>query len=85
MIPPVATSQKIVELDTLLERLAPLREAGKPIVFTNGCFDLIHVGHLRYLQAARKLGGALVVAINGDDSLRRLQGPRGRSCPSIGG
>ncbi len=75
MITPVRTQEKIVELDALLERLKPLREAGKTIVFTNGCFDLIHVGHLRYLQAARALGDVLIVAINGDDSLRRLKGP----------
>lgn len=71
----VATPDKIVELDALLERIAPLREDGKSIVFTNGCFDLIHVGHLRYLEAAARLGNCLIVAINGDDSLRRLKGP----------
>jgi D-beta-D-heptose 7-phosphate kinase/D-beta-D-heptose 1-phosphate adenosyltransferase len=55
--------------------VAPLKASGKTIVFTNGCFDLIHVGHLRYLQAARALGDVLIVAINGDESLRRLKGP----------
>jgi len=44
-------------------------------VFTNGCFDLLHVGHIRYLQAARKLGDALAVAVNGDASVRILKGP----------
>ncbi|MGB8169946.1 MAG: adenylyltransferase/cytidyltransferase family protein [Chthoniobacteraceae bacterium] len=48
---------------------------GKRLVFTNGCFDLLHVGHLRYLQAARSLGDALVVAVNGDASVRALKGP----------
>lgn len=71
----VATREKIVDLDALLERLTPLRKAGKSVVFTNGCFDLIHVGHLRYLQAAAQRGDSLIVAINGDDSLRRLKGP----------
>jgi len=47
---------------------------GQRLVFTNGCFDLLHVGHVRYLQAARALGEALVVAINGDDSVRALKG-----------
>jgi rfaE bifunctional protein nucleotidyltransferase chain/domain len=44
-------------------------------VFTNGCFDLLHVGHVRYLQAARALGDALLVAVNGDTSVRALKGP----------
>ena len=48
---------------------------GRTLVFTNGCFDLLHVGHVRYLQQARALGDALVVAINGDDSVRSLKGP----------
>lgn len=48
---------------------------GRRLVFTNGCFDLLHVGHVRYLQAARALGDALVVALNGDDSVRALKGP----------
>ncbi len=59
--------------------LAALRDAfaaaGKRLVFTNGCFDLLHVGHVRYLQAARALGDALVVAVNGDASVRALKGP----------
>jgi rfaE bifunctional protein nucleotidyltransferase chain/domain len=49
--------------------------AGKKLVFTNGCFDLLHVGHIRYLQAARALGDALLVAVNGDASVRALKGP----------
>lgn len=49
--------------------------AGKRLVFTNGCFDLLHVGHVRYLQAARALGDALLVAVNGDVSVRALKGP----------
>jgi rfaE bifunctional protein nucleotidyltransferase chain/domain len=61
------------------EQLAALRDefaaAGKRLVFTNGCFDLLHVGHVRYLQAARALGDALLVAVNGDASVRALKGP----------
>ena len=61
------------------EQLAALRDtfaaAGKKLVFTNGCFDLLHVGHVRYLQAARALGEALLVAVNGDESVRALKGP----------
>jgi D-glycero-beta-D-manno-heptose 1-phosphate adenylyltransferase len=51
-----------------------MRECGRKLVFTNGCFDLLHVGHVRYLQAARALGDALLVAINGDESVRALKG-----------
>jgi rfaE bifunctional protein nucleotidyltransferase chain/domain len=61
------------------QQLAALRDdfaaAGKKLVFTNGCFDLLHVGHVRYLQAARALGDALLVAVNGDESVRALKGP----------
>lgn len=55
--------------------ITELKSAGKKIVFTNGCFDLLHVGHVRYLQEARKLGDALVVGINSDASVKRLKGP----------
>jgi rfaE bifunctional protein nucleotidyltransferase chain/domain len=51
-----------------------MRERGRKLVFTNGCFDLLHVGHVRYLAAARALGDALLVAINGDESVRTLKG-----------
>jgi rfaE bifunctional protein nucleotidyltransferase chain/domain len=51
-----------------------LRDSGRKLVFTNGCFDLLHVGHVRYLEAARALGDALLVAINGDESVRALKG-----------
>jgi len=51
-----------------------LRAAGHSLVMTNGCFDLLHVGHVRYLEAARRLGGALLVAINSDRSVRALKG-----------
>jgi D-beta-D-heptose 7-phosphate kinase/D-beta-D-heptose 1-phosphate adenosyltransferase len=63
------------DLATLQATLAPRRAAGARVVFTNGCFDLIHPGHVRYLTAARALGDVLVVGVNGDDSVRRLKGP----------
>jgi rfaE bifunctional protein nucleotidyltransferase chain/domain len=53
-----------------------LQASGKRIVFTNGCFDVLHPGHLDLLTRARSLGDALVVAINGDDSVKRLKGPK---------
>jgi rfaE bifunctional protein nucleotidyltransferase chain/domain len=68
-------SPKIVELEELSDRCEKLRAAGKKIVATNGCFDLLHVGHVRYLQAARALGDFLVVGLNGDRSVHQLKGP----------
>jgi rfaE bifunctional protein nucleotidyltransferase chain/domain len=67
-------SPKIVELEDLSDRGEKLRSAGKKIVATNGCFDLLHVGHVRYLQAARALGDLLVVGLNGDGSIHELKG-----------
>lgn len=55
--------------------VAAWREAGQRVVFTNGCFDLLHVGHVRYLQAARALGDRLVLGLNSDRSVRELKGP----------
>ena len=66
---------KIVTLDELARVAKQLRAAGKKLVATNGCFDLLHVGHIRYLQAARALGDALAVGLNGDQSVRELKGP----------
>jgi D-beta-D-heptose 7-phosphate kinase/D-beta-D-heptose 1-phosphate adenosyltransferase len=59
----------------IADSLASARAAGKKIVFTNGCFDLLHVGHVRYLQEARSLGDVLVVGVNSDASVKRLKGP----------
>jgi rfaE bifunctional protein nucleotidyltransferase chain/domain len=67
---------KILSLDELLGVREGLRAAGKTLVFTNGVFDLLHVGHVRYLAAARALGDALVVAINSDRTVRELKGDR---------
>jgi D-beta-D-heptose 7-phosphate kinase/D-beta-D-heptose 1-phosphate adenosyltransferase len=71
-----ATEGKIVSRATLVERVAAHRAAGRRIVFTNGCFDLLHAGHLTCLEQARRHGDVLIVAINGDESVRRLKGPR---------
>jgi rfaE bifunctional protein nucleotidyltransferase chain/domain len=65
---------KIVELEELADRCARLRAVGKKIVATNGCFELLHVGHVRYLQAARELGDVLAIGLNGDHSVRELKG-----------
>jgi rfaE bifunctional protein nucleotidyltransferase chain/domain len=65
---------KIIEMDELAEHAMQLRAAGEKLVATNGCFDLLHVGHVRYLQAARRLGDVLAVGLNGDQSVRELKG-----------
>ena len=67
-------SNKVLPIDLLLAERARLRAAGKTLVFTNGVFDLLHVGHVRYLASARALGDALVVAINSDSTVRALKG-----------
>ena len=66
---------KIIDLKKLAGHAKELRTAGKKLVATNGCFDLLHPGHVRYLQAARALGDALAVGLNGDRSVRELKGP----------
>ncbi|HEV7799188.1 MAG TPA: D-glycero-beta-D-manno-heptose 1-phosphate adenylyltransferase [Pyrinomonadaceae bacterium] len=66
--------EKILSQDQLLGVRKGLRAAGKSLVFTNGVFDLLHVGHVRYLAEARALGDALVVAINSDRTVRELKG-----------
>ena len=66
--------QKILSRDEIKERVAEWRRAGARVTLANGCFDLLHVGHVRYLRAARELGGKLVVAVNSDDSVRGLKG-----------
>lgn len=66
---------QVKTFDTIEAALAPLRAQNKKIVFTNGVFDLLHIGHVRYLQEARSLGDALVIGVNADASVRRLKGP----------
>jgi rfaE bifunctional protein nucleotidyltransferase chain/domain len=67
-------SKKIVAAEELAAIQKKMRAEGRNLVLTNGCFDLLHLGHVRYLQAARALGDALAVAINGDQSVRALKG-----------
>ena len=66
---------KLLQCKELASELSRRKRQGETVVFTNGCFDLLHMGHVRYLQQARRLGHCLVVAINSDDSVRRLKGP----------
>jgi len=67
--------KSVISLKRLLKELAPLREKGRKVVFTNGCFDIIHAGHVRYLTKARSLGDMLVVGLNSDASVRAIKGP----------
>jgi D-beta-D-heptose 7-phosphate kinase/D-beta-D-heptose 1-phosphate adenosyltransferase len=67
--------EKILPLEQMYEVVDDLKRHGKRVVFTNGCFDLLHPGHTRYLAEARRLGDALVVAINSDRSVRAFKGP----------
>ncbi len=68
------SAEKILERGALLERRRQWKQAGKRVVFTNGCFDLLHAAHVRLLEQARALGEALVVGINSDRSVRELKG-----------
>jgi len=68
--------EKVKTLDELRPALAEARRKGRRVVFTNGCFDLLHTGHLRYLEAAGALGDLLVVGVNSDRSVRHIKGPR---------
>ena len=66
--------QKILSRESLRRQVADWRSAGQQIVLANGCFDLLHVGHIRYLRGAKALGGKLIVAINSDASVRQIKG-----------
>lgn len=74
-IPAVNLRQKIISWQELPEWRLAYRSAGKRLVVTNGCFDLLHPGHVFYLEAARNLGDALLIGLNGDASVRELKGP----------
>jgi len=65
---------KILDRNTLKNKLEALRKEGKKIAFTNGCFDILHVGHVRYLREAKKIGDILVLALNSDSSVRAIKG-----------
>ena len=68
------SAQKLKTLQEIVRLRNHFRELGKKVVFTNGCFDLLHVGHVRYLNEARRLGDALIVGINSDRSVREIKG-----------
>lgn len=70
------TTDKIKDLSSAKAQVAEWKRQGKRVVFTNGCFDLLHLGHVDYLEKARNLGDALVVGLNTDDSVSRFKGPK---------
>ena len=74
-------AEKILDGNSLKEKVDSLRQSGKVVVFTNGCFDLFHVGYVRLLQKARKQGDCLVVAVNSDRSVRQIKGPERPKIP----
>ena len=70
----MAEPSKVLTRQQLKQRVAEWRRAGDKIILTNGCFDLLHVGHVRYLSGAKQLGGRVVVGVNSDESARKLKG-----------
>ena len=71
---PRRAASKIAALDVVVARIREARAAGKTVAFANGCFDVLHVGHVRYLRGAKSEADVLVVGVNGDESVRRLKG-----------
>ena len=70
----IQTQHKIVSQEEAKKQVANWKDAGDEVVFTNGCFDIVHLGHIDYLQKARNLGDKLVLGLNSDDSVRKLKG-----------
>lgn len=77
----ISFESKIVSLQTLKKKLIALRKGRKTIAFTNGCFDLMHLGHVQYLQKAKKQDRILIVGLNSDKSIRAIKGPHRPICP----
>lgn len=69
-------ARRVLPVQELIEKLAPQRRAGRKVVFTNGCYDLLHTGHLTLLEQSARLGDILVLGLNSDVSVRRLKGPQ---------
>ncbi|NLX04445.1 MAG: adenylyltransferase/cytidyltransferase family protein [Phycisphaerae bacterium] len=73
----------VLDREALLERIETLKREGKRVVFANGCFDLFHVGHIRYLEGASREGDVMLVALNSDESARALKGPERPVMPLV--
>jgi len=76
-------TNKVLSREQLRDRVTTWRRDGEAITLANGCFDLLHVGHVRYLHAAKQLGGRLIVAVNSDDSVKTLKGAGRPIMPDI--
>ncbi len=83
MAMPMRAAHKVKSLPAVVRAARKAQGAGRRVVFTNGCFDLLHRGHVRYLEQARGLGDLLVVAVNSDASVRRLKGPGRPVVPAV--
>jgi rfaE bifunctional protein nucleotidyltransferase chain/domain len=68
------TEDKILSTDQTSELIKKWKDNGESIIFTNGCFDILHLGHVDYLQKAKNIGGKLIIGVNSDDSVRRIKG-----------
>ncbi len=79
----MAEFNKLLSLHDALEKVHKWQTAGKKIVFSNGCFDILHAGHVEYLTAARKLGDVLLIGLNSDKSVQRLKGPNRPVCSEL--
>ena len=77
----ISLESKIISLQSLKRKLIALRRAGKTVAFTNGCFDLMHLGHVKYLQAAKKKDRILIVGLNSDKSIRSIKDSFRPICP----
>lgn len=69
------THNKIIDSSDLMERVGDWKKSGRKLVFTNGCFDILHLGHIEYLEQAKALGDILLIGVNSDASVRRIKGP----------
>lgn len=67
--------EKLIKEDEIGQKAAELKSLHKTIVFTNGCFDILHAGHVRYLKESKKLGDILIVGLNSDSSIKKIKGP----------
>ena len=76
----MAELTKLMSRTEALENVRQWQTLGKKVVFSNGCFDILHAGHVEYLTAAKKLGDVLIIGLNSDDSVRRLKGPNRPVC-----
>ena len=72
----MSVRSKILTVSSLRPKLEKLRRSGRKIVFTNGCFDILHIGHVSYLEEARKKGDVLVIGLNSDGSVKNIKGPK---------